>query len=108
MLKRILIIALVLFAWNGDAQYPTYQNGHIINITFSGDMVLIRLDVAHPGNCASSAWNWMAIPAANKPIQAFVLALQARGALSSVMVTVYTDPPSSTPFCTVNQIDPWE
>jgi len=108
MVRRLAIIGLLIFAWDGDAQYPTYTYGHISNITYASDLVLIRLDVPHPGNCPPSSLNWIAIPAANKPIQAFVLALQAGGAMSSVMVTVYTDPPSATVFCTANQIDPWE
>ena len=109
MLRRIVPIVLFLLAWNGHAQtYPNYAVGHINNITFASDLVLIRLDVALPGNCAGTAANWAAIPAANKPIQAFVLALQARSALPSVTVTVYTDPTGTNAFCTVTQIDPYE
>jgi len=109
MLSRIaILVGLLLLAGNTHAQYPTYASGHINNITLAGDLILIRIDAAFPTNCAGTAFNWIAIPAANKPIQAFVLALQARSAMPSTMVTIYTDPPGANGFCTVNQIDPWE
>jgi hypothetical protein len=107
MRRLVASLALLLLTWQSHAQ-PTYASGRINNITFVNDMVLIKLDVPLPGNCAGTGWGWMAIPATNKPIQAFVLALQARGALSTVTVLVYTDPVGGSGYCTVSQIDPTE
>jgi hypothetical protein len=96
-----------MVTWNSHA-YPTYATGHINNITIAGDLLLIRLDTSMPDNCAGTAYNWIAIPAERKTMQAFVLTLQARGALLTQTVTIYTDAPGANGFCTVNQIDPAE
>jgi hypothetical protein len=103
-MRRLLAISLLLLTWASEAQ-TSYTNGYITNITYVGDQILIRLNVPLPTNCP--AYNWASIPASNKPMQAWVLALEARGALSQVMITIYTGSPNS-PYCTVTQIDPWE
>jgi hypothetical protein len=96
--------SLWLHAQPADAE-STWTVGHINNVTFAGDIVLIKTDSPLPDNCAGTAFGWIAIPAAYKPMHAFVLALWARGDQASVPVTVYTSAVSSG-YCWVTQLDP--
>jgi len=84
---------------------PYYTSGHINNVTFAGNFVMIMTDAPLPDNCVGTSFGWMQIPAANTPMIAFVLALWARGDESSTNVTVYTGGLSGA-YCQVNQIDP--
>lgn len=51
---------------NGAHAYDTYAIGHINNVTFAGDDVLVRIDAPVPTNCSSSLYGWMKIPAQQK------------------------------------------
>lgn len=104
---RALLCSTALVAAAAHAE-ATYLAGRISNVTFSGDSVMIMLDTGVPGNCVGTPFGWMRIPAANKPMTAFVIGLWLKGDASAVQVTVYTDPPSSSAFCTVHQLDPAE
>ena len=84
---------------------PTYVSGHISNVTFDGDSVMIMVDVGLPDNCAGTPWGWMRIPAENKPIIAFVIGLWMRGDAAQTVVSVYTDGLAGG-YCRITQIDP--
>jgi hypothetical protein len=84
---------------------PTYTSGHISNITFAGDEVLIMVDAGLPGNCTGASWGWMRIPPANSAMNAFVIGLWMRGDAASVVVTVYSDGLAGG-YCRITQIDP--
>ena len=98
-------LAFALFPATSSRAATTYAVGHINNITMGADTVLIKLDVPLADNCAGTGYGWMLIPATAKTLQAFVLALWARGDLANVTMTVYTDPVVNG-YCSVNQIDP--
>lgn len=108
--RRFLRALLCSAALAAAAAYAdqTHLAGRISNMTLAGDSVLIMLDTGVPGNCAGTPYGWMRIPAVNKPMTAFVLGLWLRGDASAVPVTVYTSPPDSSGYCTVNQLDPAE
>jgi hypothetical protein len=83
-----------------------YTFGHINNVTFVGDgSVWIMIDSSLPDNCAGTFAGWMQVPAANKTMIAFVLALWARGDENSTQVYVYTSGLTNS-VCQINQIDP--
>lgn len=84
---------------------PTYTSGHISNVTFAGNDVLIMVDVGLPGNCTGTSWGWMRIPPENHAMNAFVIGLWMRGDASQVTVTVYTDGLVGG-YCRITQIDP--
>jgi hypothetical protein len=78
--KKSFLIAVVLtLALLGVEQrsyaYENYAMGHISDVTFAGDMLLVRMDVAAPSNCASTSFGWMKIPATERAMQSFVTAL---------------------------------
>ena len=103
-IPRFLVSAvLALCTWTAEAA-PTYQSGHIIDVTFNGDSVLIRLDAAVPDNCAGTPVGWMAISSTYKPMQAFVTGLWMRGDLGATYVTVYTSGIANG-YCQIGQID---
>lgn len=84
---------------------PTYTSGHISNVTFAGNDVMIMVDAGLPGNCTGTSWGWMRIPAENQAMNAFVIGLWMRGDASQVIVTVYTDGLVGG-YCRISQIDP--
>ena len=84
---------------------PTYVTGHINDVTFAWDAVLIRVDAGLPDNCAGTSYGWMKIPVENKSMNAFVIGLWMRGDSAQVNLTVYTDGLLSG-YCRVTQIDP--
>jgi hypothetical protein len=83
----------------------SYTSGHINNVTFAGDFVMIMVDAGLPGNCAGTSWGWMKIPPENKAMSAFVLGLWMRGDAAQTVVTVYTDGLVGG-YCRITQIDP--
>jgi hypothetical protein len=84
---------------------PTYMSGHIIDVTFAGEDVLIRLDTGLPDNCVGTSFGWMRIPPEYKPLSAFVIGLWMRGDEQQTQVTVYTDGLVGS-YCRISQIDP--
>jgi hypothetical protein len=84
---------------------PTYISGRLNNITFAHDYVMVMMDTGLPDNCVGTAFGWMKIPAANKPIIAFVTGLWLRGDTGTTVVTIYTDGLVEG-YCRVSQIDP--
>jgi hypothetical protein len=107
-MKKILVGFVVLMCAQASHAYDTYAIGHINNVTFAGDEIFLRLDSANPGNCASSSIGWMKIPAQQKAMQSFVIGLWLRGDISQTTVVVYTNPPDTSGYCSINQIDPEE
>jgi hypothetical protein len=93
------------FASGAAIAQPTYVSGHINDITFAWDAVLIRVDAGLPDNCAGTSYGWMKIPVENKSMNAFVVGLWMRGDAQQVVVTVYTDGLLNG-YCRVTQIDP--
>ncbi len=83
----------------------TYLNGHINDVTFVADEVLVRMDTGVPDNCAGTLDSWIRIPPVNKPMVAFIVGLWMRGDLSSTPITIYTDATNGS-YCSANQIDP--
>jgi hypothetical protein len=84
---------------------PVSSHGHITNVTFEGDTVMVMLDSGPPDNCVNTAWGWLKIPAASKAMASFVLGLWLRGDASSTLVTIYSDGLVDG-YCRVTQIDP--
>ena len=107
--KVILPIVTVLgalLASSARAQTgPTYVSGHISNVTYAGDWVMIMVDAGLPSNCTGTGWGWMKIPAESKPMSAFVTGLWMRGDAAQIVVTVYTDGLVDG-YCRISQIDP--
>jgi hypothetical protein len=100
--------ALLLGAIGGSASAqtaPSHTSGHISNVTFVDDYVMIMVDVGLPGNCAGTSWGWMKIPVASKAMAGFVIGLWMRGDAANTMVTVYTDGLVDG-YCRISQIDP--
>lgn len=101
-------VALSLCAIGGIASAQTatgYSTGHISNVTYIGEAVLIMVDAGLPGNCAGTSWGWLKIPVANKSMAAFVTGLWMRGDAGQTMVSVYTDGVVDG-YCRITQIDP--
>jgi hypothetical protein len=91
---------------SAQAQTSTgYTSGHISNVTFVDDYVMIMVDAGLPGNCAGTSWGWMKIPVASKAMAAFVVGLWMRGDAAQTTVTVYTDGLVDG-YCRITQIDP--
>lgn len=107
-IKNVLVGVVVLMCAQASHAYETYAIGHINNVTFAGDEILVRLDSPNPDNCASSRIGWMKIPAQQKAMQSFVIGLWLRGDISQTTVVVYTNPPDTSGYCSINQIDPDE
>jgi len=106
--RRLGIVVLLgaLFAPHVQAQTaPTYVSGHISNVTFAGDYVMIMVDAGLPDNCAGTPWGWMRIPPEYKPMIAFVTGLWMRGDAAQIAVSVYTDGIVGG-YCRITQIDP--
>lgn len=101
--------ALLLLAGHSHVALagPSWQTGKITNMTIAGEYVMIMLDAGPPDNCVGTAYGWMTISPVYKSMQAFVLALWARGDMASVTVTVYTGGLVSG-YCQVTQLDPGE
>jgi len=100
--------ALLLGTLAGSASAQTaqgYTSGHISNVTFVEDYVMVMVDAGLPGNCAGTSWGWMKIPVANKSMAAFVIGLWMRGDAANTVVTVYTDGLVDG-YCRITQIDP--
>lgn len=102
---RGAVLGALIFVGAPALAGPTYTSGHINNVTFAGNFVMIMTDAPLPDNCVGTSSGWLQIPAANTSMIAFVLALWARGDESSTNVTVYTGGLSGA-FCQGNQIDP--
>lgn len=102
-LSALLLASMVVAHPCGAAL--NYQAGHINDITVTGDVIMVKLDSGLPDNCSGTAYGWMMIPADYKAVKALVLALWARGDMSSVPVQIYTDGLVNN-YCQVNQIDP--
>jgi hypothetical protein len=85
--------------------FPNYTTGHISDVTFAGNSVLIRTDAALPDNCLGTPYGWMQISGTYASMNAFVLALWARGDANSVVVNVYTTGVANG-YCQIDQIDP--
>jgi hypothetical protein len=107
-LWKIVAAAIGLALNTVSNAQPTYNYGHITNVTFAGDTVMIMMDVGVPDNCIGTPYGWMIIPANYKSMSAFVLGLWMRGDLRQVGVTVYTTGRDSYGNCQINQIDPVE
>jgi hypothetical protein len=96
----------MLLAPLSNAQTAQHSvTGHINNVTFAGDYVMIMVDAGLPGNCSGTSWGWMKIPAENKAMAAFVIGLWMRGDASQILVSVYTDGLADA-YCRITQIDP--
>ena len=83
----------------------SYVSGHVVDVTFASDWVMIRLDAGLPDNCVGSSYGWMKIPPENKPMNALAIGLWMRGDEANVVVTVYTDGLVGG-YCHITQIDP--
>jgi hypothetical protein len=108
MLNRLFRTAVILGLTAGSSAaiaQPTYITGHMIDVTFAWDYVLIRIDAGLPDNCAGTSYGWMKIPAENKSMNAFVVGLWMRGDAQQVPMTVYTDGLVGG-YCRITQIDP--
>ena len=86
---------------------PTYMTGHIIDVTFTYDVAMIRLDSGLPDNCAGTSYGWMRIPPENKAMSAYVIGLSLSGNAKQTQVSVYTSGIVSG-YCQISQIDPTE
>ena len=108
-MKRIQTAVALLASIAGPCvAEATWKTGHINNITVAVDDVLVKLDSGLPDNCTSTAFGWLLIPSSAKATKAFVLALWARGDMSSTVVTIYTTAGVVGNYCHVDQIDPIE
>jgi hypothetical protein len=104
--RALIAIAVGGLLQTAVAQTSTfYTSGHISNVTFVSDYVMIMVDAGLPGNCTGTSWGWMKIPVANKAMEAFVVGLWMRGDAASTVVTVYTDGLVDG-YCRITQIDP--
>ena len=81
-------------------------SGHVSNVSFYRDYVLIQLDAGPPSSCVPNPSGWLRIPPENKPSIAFIIGLWMRGDASSTSVTVYSDGIDASGFCAISQIDP--
>jgi hypothetical protein len=100
----LLFISVTLTARPAQAA-DSYQIGYISRVSYTGDHLIIMLDSGVPTNCAGTTYSWMMVPAANKPMLAFVTGLWMRGDAATKQVVVYTTPTDSSGFCQINQID---
>jgi hypothetical protein len=98
-------VALLALSPSISRAGPTFTTGHISNVTFIGEAVLIMVDAGLPDNCVGTSWGWMKIPVTSKPMAAFVTGLWMRGDAASVEVSVYTDGLVDG-YCRITQIDP--
>ena len=107
-MKRIQTAVALLASIAGPCVAgPTWQTGHINNIAVAGDDIVLKLDSGLPDNCTGTAFGWMLIPSSAKATKALVLALWARGDMSSSTVTIFTGGLVGS-YCQVDQIDPIE
>jgi hypothetical protein len=106
-LLSVAILAVLGAVWpSAQAQTSTtYTSGHISNVTFADDYVMIMVDAGLPGNCAGTGWGWMKIPSTSKAMAAFVIGLWMRGDTAQTTVSVYTDGLVDG-YCRIVQIDP--
>ena len=104
-LRGVVAAAVCGMLSNSAQAAPTYMSGHITNVTFAQDWVMVMLDTGLPDNCAGTAYGWMKIPPEDKPMIAFVTGLWMRGDAAQVVVTVYTDGLVGG-YCRIAQIDP--
>jgi len=103
---RASIVLVALIAGHASAQTAAiYVSGHISNVTFAQDYVMIMVDSGLPDNCAGTAWGWMKVAPENKAMTAFVIGLWMRGDAAQTNVTVYTGGIVGG-YCRVDQIDP--
>lgn len=107
LIRTAMAAALLSMSGNSPAQTSTgYSSGHISNVTFVDDYVMIMMDSGLPGNCAGTSWGWMKVPSNSKAMAAFVIGLWMRGDAASTTVTVYTDGVAGDGYCRISQIDP--
>ena len=106
---RILIpafaIALAAVLSAPAHAFDSYENGHITRVSYYADLVLISVDSGVPTNCSGSPSGWIAIPAANKAMQAFVTGLWMRGDALDKSFTFYTGGIGTSGFCELGQLD---
>lgn len=103
-LKRVVIAASMGALSVAASAGPNYIAGHISNVTFNGNEVLVMIDSGQPDNCAGASV-WLRISPEYKPINAFVLGLWMRGDAAQVNVMVYTAGIAGA-YCEITQIDP--
>ena len=99
------IIAACFLMLNDAHAADTYQSGHISRVSYSSNVVLIRIDNVLPTNCSGTASGWMMIAAPYTGMIAFVTGLWFSGNAASTQVVVYTSPVDGSGFCQVTQID---
>jgi hypothetical protein len=104
ILHAVVVMAALCCSPAGAQTGPAHVTGHISNVTFNGNEVLIIVDAGLPGNCTGAS-SWMRIPPEFKPINAFVLGLWMRGDAAQVTVTVYAAEAVGG-YCVITQIDP--
>lgn len=89
------------------ATAANWLQGHISEITYTGDALMVRLGNGVTDNCASSPGGWMIVPATSKPMQAYLTGLWLSGSAPHTQVVVYTDAPTSSGgYCSISQIQP--
>jgi hypothetical protein len=104
-MRTLLAIGLVGGAGYAHAE-SNYKLGYITEYAFVGDTIVLRINTGVPDNCNSTSYGFMQIPAAYKSMQAYVLSLWFSGEATTRQVMVYTAAPSSTPYCTILQLNP--
>ena len=97
--------AMAIFMAVPAHAYDNYTVGHMSRVSYSSDFIIITVDSALPTNCAGTFSGWMAIPVANKAMQAFVTGLWMRGDAAQKSLAIYTTGIGSTGFCEISQID---
>ena len=85
--------------------FDNYESGHITRVSYLGDFMIITVDTGVPTNCTGTPFGWMAIPVANKAMQAFVTGLWMRGDALDKSFTFYTAGIGSTGYCEIGQLD---
>jgi len=101
----LLAIALATLLSAPAHAFDNYENGHITRVSYYLDLVLISVDSGVPTNCSGTPSGWIAIPAANKAMQAFVTGLWMRGDALDKSFTFYTGGIGTSGFCELGQLD---
>ena len=85
---------------------PSSTVGHISHIAINGSGILIITDSPLPDNCVGYPSTYLQIAPSYTAMNAFVIALWARGDQLSVNLTVYTTSGAPGGYCQVVQIEP--
>lgn len=96
-------IAVLLLVPSISYAFNSYVAGKIINITSTGNGMMMMLDTGVPDNCQGTPYNWMLIKESHKTMLSVALAMWATGKNSAV---VYTSGLDGTGYCIINQLDP--